>query len=58
MTTKEIRNAVKNLVLAKGIYEITNEDLYRLAANTGIKVEKIYQAYRYFTYSPQTAKYR
>ena len=59
MTTKEIRNEVKALVLTKGVANITNRDVWELKSKLGLNsCERISAALRYFTYSNQTAKYR
>ena len=59
MTTKEIRNEVRELILSKGLTNITNGDVWELRKKLGLNsCERISAALRYFTYSPQTAKYR
>ena len=59
MTTKEIRNEVKDLILAKGLPNITNRDVWEIQRKLGLNSsERVSAALRYFTYSKQTAKYR
>lgn len=59
MTTKEIRNEVKALVLTKGLTNITNRDVWDLKNKLGLdSCKRVSAAIRYFTYSKQTAKYR
>lgn len=58
MTTTEIRNEMKKLVLAKGFENITNGDCNELQIRTGASFMQVHKALEYFTYSPRTAKYR
>ena len=59
MTTKEIREAVKEVILEKGFANVTNGDIIEIQKKLGLtSSEKVCTALRYFTYSKQTAKYR
>lgn len=58
MTTKEVRNEVKKLVLEKGVYDITNGDCVEIEKRTGATFMQVHKALEYFLYSPQTVKYR
>lgn len=56
-TYKETKEAVKQLVIAKGLKNILGGDLVTLY-NQGHNVTNVQNAVSYFTYSKQTAKYR
>ena len=54
---KETKEAVKQLVIEKGLKNILCGDLANLY-DQGHNVTKVQNALSYFTYSPQAAKYR
>lgn len=54
---KETKEAVKQLVLAKGLKNILGGDLAKLSEQ-GHNVTNVQNALSYFSYSPQAAKYR
>lgn len=56
-TYKETKEAVKALVIAKGVDEILNADFNRLG-DEGHGSANIHKAFNYFCYSPKAAKYR
>lgn len=56
-TYKETKAAFKELVLRVGLKNILNKHLVELY-NAGHGVANVQNAMSYFTYSPQTAKYR
>ena len=56
-TYKETKAAVKELVLAKGLENITNPDQTSLCEQ-GHNVTNIINAIDYFKYSPQAVRYR
>lgn len=59
MTTKEIREEVKAVILTKGFANVTNRDVIEIQKKLGLSTsERVCSALRYFTYSKQTAKYR
>lgn len=59
MTTKEIREAVKEVIIEKGFANVTNRDVIEIQKRLGLPTsEKVCTALRYFTYSKQTAKFR
>lgn len=58
MTTKEIRNEIRNLIISKGIKNIINADLNEIKNRTGANYTQLQNAMNYFRYSPQAAKYR
>lgn len=58
MTTREVREEIKKLVIEKGVESITNGDCLEIEVRTGATFSQVHKALRYFTYSPQTAKYR
>lgn len=57
MTTYEVRNEIKNLIIAKGIKNIINRDLYEIR-DKGATWLQMQNALNYFEFSPQAAKYR
>lgn len=56
-TYKQTKNEMKKLVIAKGVDEILNADFNRLVAE-GHDSVNVHNAFNYFCYSPQAAKYR
>lgn len=58
MTTKEVRNEIRMLVIAKGLDNILNADLNEIHDRTGATYTQMQNAMSYFRYSPQAAKYR
>ena len=54
---KETKEAVKQLVIAKGLKNILGADLANLY-DQGHNVTNVQNALSYFVYSPQAAKYR
>lgn len=54
---KETKEAVKQLVITKGLKNILGGDLVNLY-NQGHNVGNVQNALNYFTYSPQAVKYR
>lgn len=56
-TYKETKEAVKQLILAKGYENITNPDKTNLCEQ-GHNVTNIINAIDYFKYSPQAVRYR
>jgi predicted hydrolase (HD superfamily) len=59
MTTKEIREEVKTVIIEKGFANVTNRDVIEIQKKLGLPTsEKVCTALRYFTYSKQTANYR
>ena len=57
MTTYEVRNEIKNLIIAKGLKNIINRDLYEIR-DKGATWIQMQNALNYFEFSPQAAKYR
>lgn len=57
-TLKEVRNEMKKLVLEKGFENITCGDCVDLQIKLNASFMQVHKALQYFTYSPQTAKYR
>lgn len=58
ISTKEIREEIKRLVISKGLDNILNADLNEINARTGASYCEMQNAISYFKYSKQTAKYR
>ena len=58
MTSIQVRAEIKKLVLAKGLKNIINADLNEIHERTGATYTQMQNAVSYFSYSPQTAKYR
>lgn len=56
-TYKETKEAVKALVIRKGLKNIINADLNELRAE-GHNTTNVQNALNYFQFSPQAAKYR
>ena len=56
-TYKETKEAMKALVLRKGLKNIINADLNELGAE-GHNTTNVQNALNYFQFSPQAAKYR
>ncbi len=56
-TYKETREAIRALVIAKGLHNIINADLNKLHAE-GHNTTNMQNALSYFRFSPKTAKYR
>lgn len=56
-TYKETKQAVKDLILEKGIRNVLNLDFNFLAAQ-GHSCQNIQRAFNYYQYSERTAKYR
>jgi len=57
MTTKEIRNIVKNNIIAQG-GKLYNYNLNNIRAMYGVNGTELQNAVNYFQYSPQQAKFR
>ena len=58
ISTKEIREEIKRLVISKGLDNIINADLNEIHDRTGASYCDMQNAVSYFRYSKQTAKYR
>lgn len=58
VTTKQIRNAVKNLIIEKGIDNILNCHVTEVVEKLGCTYCDVQNAMSYFRYSPQQSKFR
>lgn len=60
MNTKRqaARQAIKSLIIEKGIDGITSGDLVTISRETGANTTETQNAINYFRFSPQAAKYR
>ena len=58
MTSIQVRNEIKALIIRKGINNIINADLNEIRNRTGASSVQMQNAMSYFRYSPQAAKYR
>lgn len=57
MTTQEVKQEVKRLVITKGLANINGYDFTALV-NRGATGTQVQNAINYFRFSPQAAKYR
>lgn len=56
--TKQVRAAVKNLIMEKGGEKIFNFEITQLVEKIGCTYCDVQNAMSYFCYSPQQAKFR
>lgn len=56
--TKQVRDAVKNLIIEKGANNILNRHITEVVERIGCTCCDVQNAMSYFRYSPQQAKFR
>lgn len=56
--TKQVRDAVKNLIIEKGANNILNRHITEVVERIGCTYCDVQNAMSYFRYSPQQAKFR
>ena len=56
--TKQVRDAVKNLIIEKGANNILNRHITEMVEKIGCTYCDVQNAMSYFRYSPQQAKFR
>ena len=56
--TKQVRDAVKNLIIEKGANNILNRHITEVVERIGCTYRDVQNAMSYFRYSPQQAKFR